>query len=301
MGAYWGVDLGGTKIEGAVLSDEKPPRAISRIRIPTEAHHGYEHILSRVALLLEQLSSDSGERPKVLGLGHPGTHDPISGRLKNSNTTCLNGKPLQGDLESLLGITVRAANDANCFVLAEGTMGAARGGAVVFGVIMGTGVGGGILVDGRVIEGCQGIAGEWGHNVLIENGPQCYCGKCGCVETLLSGPALERYYEQLSGQSLGLPEIAGRADLGDSAAVQVLGRFTELFGRALAAVINILDPHVVVLGGGVSNLSCLYSEGIRQTKRFVFCDCFNTRIVKHQLGDSAGVIGAALLTAHEPQ
>jgi fructokinase len=215
--------------------------------------------------------------------------------LKNSNTTCLNGRPLHADLEARLGMPVRLENDANCFALAEARLGAARGHRVVFGVILGTGVGGGIVFDGRLWAGPQHIAGEWGHHAIDPAGPACYCGQRGCVETMLAGPALEAAY----GGGASVAEVAARAAAGETRARDVLDRYLDRFGRALANIVNVLDPDVVVLGGGVSNLDALYDRGRDAVARYVFNDELRTPIVRHALGDTAGVLGAALLGAGE--
>ncbi len=296
----WGIDLGGTKMEGVVLESRARPRVLARHRIPTEAQEGYGHILDRIALLVEELSRLTGLKPKRLGLGHPGTLDPQTGVVKNANTTALIGKPFDRDLQQRLGIPVRLSNDANCFAVAEALMGAVPEvlpqAEVVFGVIMGTGVGGGIVVRGQVIHGQQGIAGEWGHNFLDVEGGPCYCGKVGCVETLLSGPALERFYRQRTGEPLRLPDIVARAEAGvDAAATQTLDRLVHYFGRAIAVVINILDPNAIVLGGGVGNIERLYSDGVVEAGKHLFNPRIDTVFLRPKLGDSAGVFGAALL------
>lgn len=298
MSSLWGIDLGGTKIEGAILDPENSDRAIHRLRVPTGGERGYEHILSQIEHLVIELESLSGtQRPSVLGIGTPGATEPATGRLKNSNTTCLNGRPVRDDLAARLGMEIRLANDANCFALAEATLGAARGARVVLGLILGTGVGGGIVIDGQVLEGLHGIAGEWGHNPLSGETTPCYCGKSGCIETVLAGPSLERFYRQQTGEDVRLPEIVQRALAGDAQAEATLTRLREKFGEALAAVLNILDPEAVVIGGGVGNLDLLYTEETRQTiLRHAFNGELRTRILKPTLGDSAGVFGAAMLT-----
>lgn len=300
MGPIWGIDLGGTKIEGVVLESKENPEVIRRLRIPTEADQGYAHVLGQVHRLVEVLASETGVKPMKIGMGTPGTIDPITRNLKNSNTTCLNGMPFQADLEKLLGIELAMANDANCFAVAETQFGAVKENMpearVVFGVIMGTGVGGGLVVDGKVINGRQGIAGEWGHNFLDERGGACYCGKTGCVETLLSGPASERFYESLTGEKLRLKEIVQRAENGeDAAATQTMQRLVELFGSAIAFIINIIDPDAIVIGGGVGNIDLLYTRGVEEAKKHVFNPRLDTVFLKPRLGDSAGVFGAALL------
>jgi predicted NBD/HSP70 family sugar kinase len=295
---HWGIDLGGTKIEGAVLASAEAPEPLCRIRIPTEAEGGYRHILSRIRHLVDRMQAEVRSGPERIGFGTPGVLDPTSQTLKNSSTLCYKGQPLKEDLEKLLGVPAVLANDANCFALAEARLGAGRGAETVFGVILGTGVGGGVVVDGRVLYGCQGIAGEWGHNCLDPEGPECYCGRRGCVETFVSGPALERYYLERGGQERSLRDIAQRHSRGsDPYAEATIQRLVAYFGQAIASVINILDPHVVVLGGGVSNVDVLYTTGVEAAARHVFNDRLETRIVRHALGDSAGVFGAAMLVA----
>lgn len=300
---FWGIDLGGTKTEGVVIGHEPHGKTLSRIRIDTEAEKGYAHIIERVALLVSLMSEELGERgPERIGIGTPGVLDPQLGVMKNCNTVSLNGRSLKTDLEKALGVPVTLANDANCFALAEARLGAAKQEVpgkehIVFGVIMGTGVGGGLVVNGQVVGGCQGIAGEWGHNLLDPKGEPCYCGRRGCVETVISGPALERHYFQLSSHHLTLKEIVKKADAGDKFAAETMARLTTNFGKAIATVINILDPHVIVLGGGVGNIDRLYTDGIREVKKHVFNNRLETRIVRPMLGDSAGVFGAAMLVS----
>ena len=289
-----GVDLGGTKIEAVILRE--PAEIVARVRRPTEAEGGYEHVLANVVATIADVTREAGlaEAPAI-GVGMPGSVTR-AGLVKNSNTTCLNGRPFRSELVARLGRPIAFANDANCFALAEATLGAARG-DVVFGVIMGTGVGGGVVLHGRAWDGAQGIAGEWGHVVLDAiGGERCYCGKRGCIETYLCGPAIERRYLARSGVPRKLVEIAARREE-DEAARDTLADVIEVFGRALSVVIDVLDPEVVVLGGGVSNLALLYDEGVASVARWVFNDELRTRIVKNTLGDSAGVLGAALLGA----
>jgi predicted NBD/HSP70 family sugar kinase len=298
VGYLWGIDLGGTKIEGVALSDDGQFRTLCRLRRPTEADRGYKRILQNIGGILVLMQDElrcCDNAP--IGICTPGTVDPVTGLMKNCNTTVLNGKPLKADLVRMLGREVRIENDANCFALAEAAMGAARGAETSFGVIMGTGVGGGVVIRGKTLRGVQGIAGEWGHNVLHKDGPGCYCGKRGCVETYLSGPALERRYIALGGKPYGLQDIVDLAHLNvDAAATQVVQELCENFGRALSMVVNILDPEVVVLGGGVSNVRNLYERGVEELRKNVFSDVFRTRVEPPKLGDSAGVYGAAMLT-----
>lgn len=288
-----GVDLGGTKIEGIVL--DAGGRELFRKRIATEQTHGYRHILGRIQLLHDELATSLQGKTHTFGIGTPGAISPRTGLLKNSNTVCLNGQPLKADLEKLLGRTIEIQNDANCFAMAEALYGAGRGKKLVFGVIMGTGCGGGIVNKGEVITGPQAIAGEWGHTSIDPNGPACYCGQRGCVETLISGGGLEaRYREKFGGQKT-FQQIVNDYGTGEARAVGFMQMFFRHFGRALANLIDVLDPDLVVLGGGVSNFDALYTEGVAEVAKCVFSDSLETPVVKNQLGDSAGVIGAALI------
>jgi predicted NBD/HSP70 family sugar kinase len=294
MNTLWGIDLGGTKIEGVIMPVD-PDEPLFRMRIDTEADQGYEHIVERIGVLIDQIEEKSGmKRPSLIGVGTPGAEEPSTGLMKNCNTTCLNGQPLPADMAAVLGTEVAVANDANCLALAEATLGAAKGAETVFGVIMGTGVGGGLVVHGRVLNGAQGIAGEWGHNVLIPDGELCYCGKKGCVEMVISGPRLQKFYTSLSGQRLTLKQIVDRVDE-DPAAKATMDRLIHYFGQGIAVVINIFDPHMIVLGGGVGNIAALYTEGAKAAERDVFNTRMYTKIVRPLLGDSAGVFGAAKL------
>jgi fructokinase len=294
----WGIDLGGTKIEGVVLPSQDTITPICRLRISTEADQGYDHLVQRIQTMLEMLEEASGEKCPAIGVGTPGRVDPKTHLMMNCNTTALNGKPLETDLTTALGLPVMIANDANCFALAEANLGAARGASTVFGVIMGTGVGGGIVIDGKCLPGVQGIAGEWGHNVLERDGEPCYCGKRGCVETVLSGPALERRYLRRTGVQLPLSEIAVRARSGDSESQETISHLISKFGEALSVVVNILDPEVVVLGGGVGNVDELYTQGLDSLYEWIFSPSPETKLVRPSLGDSAGVFGAAHLTSY---
>ena len=296
--ARWGIDLGGTKIEGAIIDPAPPHPALHRVRIATESSRGYEHVIARVGAVVRMLEEASGlRRPAVIGFGTPGAIEPSNGRLKNSNTVCLNGQPLAHDLSAALGVEARVENDANCFALAEASLGAAKGHDVVIGLIIGTGVGSGIVVHGRVLHGLHGIAGEWGHNPMCGESTPCYCGRSGCVETVISGPALERFYRERTQASATLMDIARRADAGDADAIVTLGRLIAKFGEAIAAVINILDPNAIVIGGGVGNIDHLYGESTRlEIQRHLFNPDLRTELLRPTLGDSAGVFGAALLT-----
>jgi fructokinase len=297
----WGIDLGGTKIEAAVLQDAKTGEVLLRKRIATEAEGGQQHILKRIKSLVDMVAAELGSPPEQIGMGTPGTIDRITGLLKNSNTVCMNGTAFLDDVQKILGVPVTMANDANCFVLAEARFGAAArkfpDAQVVFGVILGTGVGGGVVVNGEIIHGKHGIGGEWGHNFLDVSGGHCYCGKTGCVETVISGPALQRYYTGLTGEQRPLPEIVARYKKGDDpAAAKTIERLTHFFGKGISVVINILDPEVIVVGGGVGNIDALYTDGVASVTQWIFNDRCDTHFVRPELGDSAGVIGAALLT-----
>ncbi len=297
--SLFGIDLGGTKIEGAVVDPAQPDRARCRLRVPTEGGKGYDHVIGQLVKLVGMLEKESGEkRPPVIGIGSPGVIDPISGVQKNSNTTCLNGRPLRSDLAKALGVEPRMANDANCFALAEARFGAGRNRKVVVGLILGTGCGGGIVVDGNVLDGIHGIAGEWGHNPLRGERTPCYCGRRGCIETVISGPYLERHYKNLTGRAARMQEIVSRAAAGEAAARATLRRLQSKFGEAIAAVINILDPDAIIVGGGVGNIDLLYEASTRKAVlKYLFNTEIRTEFLRPTLGDSAGVFGAALLSA----
>ncbi len=295
----WGIDLGGTKIECAVLEAETFT-VVERQRIPTEADKGYDHILSQISKLIGQVAQNVGEAPSRIGLATPGVLEPESQTMKNCNTTCMNGRRMLEDLQQLLKIPVRLANDANCFALAEALMGAGKDypqAEVVWGIIMGTGVGGGLVVNQKIINGHHGIGGEWGHNILEDGGELCYCSKQGCVETVISGPALERAYEKRSGTALKLSVIIERhLASSDEHASEVVERLLENYGKAISSVINIVDPGLIIIGGGVGNIDLLYTEGYERIKKYIFNNGqITTPICKPVLGDSAGVFGAALL------
>lgn len=288
----FGIDLGGTKTEGIIL--DAAGGTLYRERVPTDQSR-YDRVLDGIAALYQAMRRAVDDAPHTLGIGTPGAVSKRSGLLKNSNTVCLNGMPVAGDLRARLGRDFVIENDANCFALAEALHGSARGKRVVFGVIMGTGCGGGLVIDGTVHTGLQSIAGEWGHMSIDPNGPACYCGERGCVETFISGSGLERRYAELTGARRSAVEIVAAHRSGEPAARTVLEEFFSRFGRALANVIAVVDPDMVVLGGGLSNIDELYTVGITETARRVFSDSLETPIVRHALGDSAGVIGAALV------
>jgi fructokinase len=288
-----GIDLGGTKIEGIALDAQG--KELFRKRVETQQENGYDHILSRVKGLYAELTAYIQNQPHTFGIGTPGAVSPRTGLLKNSNTVCMNSQPLKADLERMLGRNIEIQNDANCFAMAEALHGAGRGKKLVFGVIMGTGCGGGIVYKGEIITGPQAIAGEWGHMSINPDGPLCYCGQRGCVETYISGGGLEVRYAEQFGMKRPFKEIVKDYYNGDAKAVEFMKVFFRHFGRSLANLIDVLDPDVVVLGGGVSNFDALYTEGVAEVAWHVFSDCLETPIVKNQLGDSAGVIGAALI------
>jgi len=288
-----GIDLGGTKIEGVILDDQSQP--IIRERFPTEQEKGYDHILHQIKKVYDYLLKQIKQASHTVGMGTPGAFSQKTKFLKNSNTVCLNGRLTQQELEKKLGCRLRIENDANCFALAEALQGAGRGYHLVFGVIMGTGCGGGIVHEGKIITGLQHIAGEWGHMSINPQGPLCYCGQKGCVETYISGGGVEKQFAQAVGQKKDFNTILRLFRQGDPTAVNLLDSFFEYFGRALANVINVLDPDVIVLGGGLSHVDELYQRGIGSVKKFVFNDELKTPIIKNRLGDSAGVLGAALL------
>jgi predicted NBD/HSP70 family sugar kinase len=299
----WGIDLGGTKVEGVVLASASSPNVLFRDRLATESSKGYDHILGQIKRVVDKMESSLGYRPTRIGIATPGTRTPQTGTMRNCNTTCLNGRLLKDDLEKILEMKVQIANDANCFAVAEANMGVVKENfpqaRVVFGVIMGTGVGGGVVVDGKIINGFHGIGGEWGHNILDASyGDQCYCGKKGCVEKVLAGPALENFYYGLSGSRKTMREIYELHKLGrDEFASKTMQRMIHFFGMGLSVVVNILDPDVIVVGGGVGNIDLLYTEGRSSLQNYIFNDrVFNTPMVRPKLGDSAGVFGAAFLT-----
>jgi len=285
-----GIDLGGTKIEGILLDDSF--NVVERTRIPTQQEKGYKSIINSIVSLVEELKIKASDNVTI-GVSAPGAISKKSGLIKNSNTQCLIGMPLKEDLKQALDQEIAIENDANCFALAEATLGAAKNHNVVFGVIIGTGVGGGIVINGEIHKGRTYIAGEWGHHTLRVNGNKCYCGKLGCVETYISGPALEKRWTELTGKTESLPSIIHNLDT--EKGQQWKKEFLENFGIGLANVIDILDPDVIVLGGGISNISFLYDEGRDAVYDKVFSDLVETPILKNQLGDSAGVFGASLL------
>ncbi|MDZ4715490.1 MAG: ROK family protein [Cytophagales bacterium] len=298
----WGIDLGGTKAEGIVMGPGRTSEILFRDRVATGADKGYAHVLHQIQTLVGWMEKSVGVRPERIGIGTPGTRDKEKGLMRGCNSTCLNGRNMQEDLSELLGADVVIANDANCFALAEAQLGVVHeqfpNAATVFGIILGTGVGGGLVINGQVVDGLHGIAGEWGHNYLDDSGGPCYCGKTGCVERVLSGPALENYYHSISGIRKGLPEIYKLAKEGDGDAAKTIQRLTAFFGKAMSVVINILDPDVIVVGGGVGQIQEIYSDGMKEIGKYIFNNgIVKTPIVPPTWGDSAGVFGAAQLVA----
>jgi fructokinase len=298
-----GIDLGGTKIEGIVLGSDGTIGERLRVPTPTGA---YEESVAAIAGVVAELEKRVGRRCSV-GVAHPGAISPVSGLIKNANSTRLNGRPLKADLEKLLGREVRLANDANCLAISEASDGAAAGCGIVFGVILGTGVGGGVVIDGKSLIGAQAIAGEWGHNALPDPrdderpGPRCYCGRLGCIETWLSGPRVQEQFAARTGRRLQATEIAEAAAAGDAEAAAQIELYCDRLARALAGLVNILDPHAIVLGGGLSRIERLYVRVPQLWKRYIFSepDSVVTKLLPPKYGDSSGVRGAAWLWPEE--
>jgi fructokinase len=292
-----GIDLGGTKIEGIALDASSVVAA--RRRVPTP-QGDYEGTVRAIVDLVRHLERETGGKSSV-GLGMPGIISPATGLVKNANSVCLNGRPLDRDLEKALGRPLRIENDANCFALSEASDGAAAGRGCVFGVILGTGTGGGVVVGGRILHGRNAVGGEWGHNPMPWPDPgewpgeSCYCGRAGCIETFLSGPGLARDYTRATGQPMDPVEIVRRAEAGDTSAVSCLDRYANRLARALATIINVIDPDAIVLGGGLSGIERLYRDVPEQWSRYVFSDCVATELLPPKFGDASGVRGAAWL------
>lgn len=287
-----GIDLGGTKSEALLLRPDGG--VVTRCRLPTPRTAGYDAILDLLVTMIRDTATlvPPGAGYTV-GLGIPGAIDPITGLVQNANSTCLIGRPLQRELEARLGRPVGVANDANCFTLAEARQGAGQGYVLVFGVIMGTGCGGGIAIAGEVREGPHRIAGEWGHMAVDPAGAACYCGQRGCVETMISGSGVERSFTAVTGRSLTMQEIVTAARAGDPQCRRFFDRFLDDFGRCLGGVISVLDPDVVVLGGGLSQIDEIYTDGVARVRGYAFHGDLRTPVLRNRLGDSAGVFGAA--------
>lgn len=297
-----GIDLGGTKIEGVVLGDDGAEIARARMDAPQGS---YPATLDAIARLIAQIDP-SPESATPVGIGIPGTVSPATGLVKNANSTWLIGHPFDHDLATRLHRRVRVANDANCFTMSEATDGAGRGAGTVFGVIIGTGVGGGLVIDGALVTGANAIAGEWGHTPLPwlspdeYPGPECYCGHRGCIESFISGPAVEAGFFQATGRALRGPEIVAQASAGDRQAEAALSRFEDRLARALTVLINIVDPDVIVLGGGLSNIARLYENLPGRIAAYAFSDSIATPVVQAHHGDASGVRGAAWLWPERP-
>ena len=296
-----GIDLGGTKIEALALSADG--QELRRIRVPTP-RQDYAETLNAIVRLVHTLETDLG-RQGTVGVGIPGTIMRPSGLVKNANSTWINGRPLEGDLSAALAREVRCQNDANCLALSEGTDGSGAGYRVVFAVILGTGCGGGLAIDGRVHEGRHSVAGEWGHNSLPWPragefpGPACYCGKSGCIETWISGTALSKDYERSTGSPLSGQQIAEAADRGDQQAAAAIQRLEDRIARGFASLVNVIDPDVIVIGGGLSQLAGIYRNVPPLLEKYGFGGGIHTPIVSALHGDSSGVRGAAWLWPQE--
>jgi predicted NBD/HSP70 family sugar kinase len=297
MQVLLGIDLGGTKIEGVVIDAARPELALERLRVPTDREKGYDHILDRICGVIDALNATCAEAANcAVGIATPGTWDPQTQTLRGSNTQCLNGRPLRSDLAHKLGRSVSIENDANCFVMAEATLGSARGYDTVFGIILGTGCGGAFVAYGHLLRGRHGIAGEWGQLVVEPGGDLSPHGTRGTLEAYIAGPSLEDFYLRESGSRRSLMEIADRV-LDDEAARRTMERLAYYFTKGLAAIVDILDPHAIVIGGGVGNCAMLYSDAMRhRLSTSIFAPSFEAAILRPALGDSAGVFGAALLT-----
>lgn len=296
----FGIDLGGTKTE--ILALDAHGVECLRERTPTPAHSATA-IFDNIVAMIHSAEATLGVTGGSVGIATPGSPSPATGLMRNSNSVVLNGTALQAEIETRLGRPIRVANDANCFALSEATDGAAAGASVVFGVIIGTGCGGGVVVNGRVLDGHNGVAGEWGHNPLPwprddeRPGMACYCGKSGCIETWLSGTGLAKHFEAQTGEKIPTAQLAQRALAGDAPARTALANYEDRLARSLASIVNVLDPDVIVLGGGVSNIARLYDNVPGLLARYVFSDVVRTRIVPARFGDSSGVRGAAWLNA----
>ena len=296
-----GIDLGGTKIEGIVL--DARGGELFRKRVETQQEKGYAHILNRIKALHTELAARIQAQPHTFGIGTPGAVSPRTGLLKNSNTVCMNGQPLKADLERILGRKIEIQNDANCFAMAEALRGAGRGKKLVFGVIMGTGCGGGMVYRGEVITGPQAIAGEWGHMSINPDGPLCYCGQRGCVETYISGGGLQARYAEQFGKTKSFKEIVKDYQAGDAPTAAFMQGFFRNFGRALANLITVLDPDIVVLGGGVAQMGALLFDTVREIvkQRVRMVPTERLRIEPSLVGDNAGMLGGIALAMKKGQ
>lgn len=296
----WGCDVGNDFIHGVILKSAQEPEVLCSRQLPTESHLGYSHVLDRVKELVQQLGAEVGYLPTRLGLATPGTLVARTGLLKNTNISCLENQPLAADLAARLGVETTIGNDANCLALAETRLGVVAerfpDAKIVFGILMDRGIGGGLIVNGQIVRGNNGITGEWGHIFLNPAEPHpCFCGKRGCIESILSVPALERFYAEICGTSRPLPDIVRRADNGDQAARATLQRLTNFFGHALSILVNVLDPDVIVIGGLTSAIKRLYTDGPHVIASYVIDHHFETPVVPSQLGELAIALGAAQL------
>lgn len=288
-----GIDLGGTKIEGVVLNPKL--EEVYRVRIPTQPEDGYNKLLDKLADLHNDLHSKIKDQAWTFGIGTPGSVSKETGLIKNSNITCMNGQNFLNDFEGKIKRSFARQNDSNCFAIAEAKLGAARGKKRVFGAILGTGIGGGYVFNGKLISGLQNIMGEWGHSIINSVGDQCYCGKIGCIETYISGKGVEKRYFELTGEKIEMEEIVKRFRTGETHAKMIMSNFFAYFGKAFSNLITILDPDIIVVGGGLSNIDELYVLGILKVRDYIFSDSLKTPIVKTKLGNSAGAVGAALI------
>lgn len=288
-----GIDVGGTKTEGIVLDAEL--NEFFRLRIPTEQEKGYDHLLHKIRDLYLHLTEQINRRPHTLGIGTPGSVSRQTGLVKNANIVCMNGKDFVGNMEALLKRKFVRQNDSNCFAIAEAMMGAGKGKKRVFGIILGTGVGGGYVYNGELVSGLQSLMGEWGHTIINSIGEKCYCGKIGCIETYISGKGIENKYYNVTGEKLPMQDIVRKYRLGDTQSKIIMSDFFSYFGKACSNLIAVMDPDIIVIGGGLSNIDELYVLGINKVRDYIFNDTLMTPIVRNKLGDSAGVIGAAMI------
>lgn len=290
-----GIDLGGTKIESVLF--DKNFNELERVRVETQQHDGYSAILKRIKEACKKLTKGEDLSTCTIGVGTPGSIGRANGTIRYSNIQCVNGKRLNRDLTELLGQAVVIENDANCFALAEALEGAGKERKTVFGMVLGTGCGGGLVINNDLIQGVNGIAGEWGHSVFDPLGPNCYCGRKGCVERYLSGSALENRYAQITKRRVSLVEIVAAAESDEIEAREVISCFLDVFSRATANIISVLDPDVIVIGGGLSHISALYDHAVPKICDWIMGGSVNTEIVQNVLGADSGVIGAAILGA----
>lgn len=290
-----GVDLGGTKTE-IMLTEDDVTKVLEKQRVLTNQEKGYEFIIEQTADLISQYRSMCDQPPSI-GIGIPGSINQSNGLVRNSNTLCLNGKPVKRDLESKVGLQINVENDANCFALSEALLGAGKGKQTVVGLIMGTGMGGGIIRDGQIWNGRHGIAGEFGHTSIDINGRDCWCGEKGCLERYISGTAIEEQYALRGSKRIKLKEIYQlHSENKDSVASEVIEELLVYFARGIANINSAFDPDIIVVGGGVSNIPLLYSEGAERLRKQTFSDQCTTPVVQNELGDSSGIFGAALLS-----